>query len=126
MVGHNKLCSLGVPAAYLFIKFIALVVLTVAHAIEYAEGHLEGRRRTIVLREDDRVICQMGKAVKFTAPCKLSACLTPCALSTHIRRPAACSLYARGSGSDGIRVRESEVEENRVYLIREGRRKGTE
>lgn len=122
-MGHNKLCSLGVPAAYLFIKSIALVVLTVAQAIENAEGHLEGRRRTVALRQDDRVICQMGKAVKFTAPGKLSACLTPCTLSTHMRTPAACALYARGSGSDGIRVRESEVE---VYLIREGRRKGTE
>lgn len=93
------------------------MVLTVSHAIGYVEGHLEGRRRTVALREDDRVICQMGKAVKFTAPGELSACLTPCTLSTHMRTPAAHALYARGSGSDGIRGRESEAEENRKSLF---------
>ena len=79
-----------------------------AVAAERVEGHLEGRWRAAALREDDRVICQTGKGHEFTAPADLSACLTPLrSKHTHTRThtPPAPAVYARGSGSDGIRVR---------------------
>lgn len=49
----------------IFAHFTALVVLILAYAVECVEGHLEGRRRAAALREDDRVICQMGKAMNL-------------------------------------------------------------
>lgn len=62
------MCSPEAPAAYLFIKFIALVVLMLTVAAECAEGHLEGRWRADALREADRVICQTGKAMNLLHP----------------------------------------------------------